>query len=703
MYVINVGKKQKNAINKKIYIYLRHENRDDNHIKKGVRIFTAIGTPTARKNIEFFMRHLFLTNTRVPAPAKRSLTCLLVNLFTCLLVYSSTLLPLMAQNVWVEAENFVQKGGWIIDPQFMDQMGSPYLMAHGKGQPVIDATTTVLFASTGVYHVYVRTYNWTSPWSKAEGPGKFQVIINGTALSPVLGSVGDAWMWQSAGTVTISKEQSTVALHDLTGFNGRCDALFFTKETAPPPASPAELAAFRYQQNPVVTQDGGSYDLVVVGGGIAGICAAVSAARSGLQVALIHNRSVWGGNNSSDVRVHLGGRVNINPYPQLGAIVSELSPSGGGNAQPAATYEDNKKKNLIETQAGLTPFLNLHVYAVVMEGNKIQSVKAKHTQTGEEFIFHAPLFADCTGDGMIGVLAGANYLTGTESKAEYGEPHAPANHSDLTMGSSVQWYALDRKTAMPFPEFEYGISFDEQSVRKTTRGDWDWETGMDLDQVEEFERIRDYGMLVIYSNWSFLKNHSTAKNTYVNHELDWVAAVAGKRESKRLVGDIVLTEQDVRNQVVYPDGTATTSWSIDLHYPNNAGGFSGTPFLSVANQSLIYGYPIPYRCLYSKDVDNLFMAGRNISVTHIVLGSMRVMRTTGMLGEVVGMAASICKRHQAKPRAVYEQYLSELKLRMMQGVGIDTDVVKKYPKYNLGEWHGNLWEEETEIPIEDHY
>jgi hypothetical protein len=181
-----------------------------------------------------------------------------------------------------------------------------------------------------------------------------------------------------------------------------------------------------------------------------------------------------------------------------------------------------------------------------------------------------------------------------------------------------------------------------------------------------------------------MKNHSSVAEQYKNSTLSWVAYVAGKRESRRLTGDYILKEQDITDKVIYPDGTAPTSWTIDLHYPDpkNTQHFPGNEFLSIAKHKPIYPYPVPYRCLYSRNVENLFMAGRNISVTHVALGTIRVMRTTGMLGEVVGMAASVCKNNQVLPRGVYEKHLDELKELMNKGAGKSD--IPDIQNYNLG-------------------
>ena len=589
----------------------------------------------------------------------------------------------ISQTIFLEAESFQNKGGWVVDQQFMDLMGSPYLMAHGMGVPVADAETTVEFPSTGEYTVFVRTFNWTSPWYDGEGPGKFQLLVNGEKTSPVLGASGSEWLWQDAGKVNISEKKVKVGLRDLTGFNGRVDAVYFTKGNTPPPNDPVALGKFRKKQLgfPKKPANAGEFDLVVIGGGVAGIAASISAARLGLQVALIHDRPILGGNNSSEVRVHLGGRISVEPFPNLGEVVKEIGPSRGGNAQPANYYEDEKKMEMVMAEDNISLFTSYRAFAVKTKGSRITEVLARHIESSKELAFTAPLFADCTGDGTIGVLAGADYAMGRESRAEFGELTAPEAADKMTMGASVQWYSADENQPVPFPIFNYGVEFNEKNTEKVTMGEWTWETGMNFDQITEFERIRDYGLLVVYSNWSFLKNFSSVKSDYTNRKLDWVAYIAGKRESRRLLGDHILKEQDITDYVIYPDASAPTTWTIDLHYPDpkNTKFFPGMEFKSIAVHKKIHPYPIPYRCFYSRNVDNLFMAGRNISVTHVALGTVRVMRTTGMMGEVVGMAASVATKNNTNPRGVYQNHLEELKTLLNKGVGkYDAENMQNY-------------------------
>ncbi|MFW5756613.1 MAG: hypothetical protein ACOCWK_08420, partial [Tangfeifania sp.] len=201
----------------------------------------------------------------------------LINAMICFLLISFSV---QSQNssVFLEAENLQNKGGWVVDQQFMDLMGSSYLMAHGMGVPVADAVTTAEFPSTGEYNVFVRTFNWTSPWYDGEGPGKFQLLVNGEKTGPVLGASGSEWLWQNAGKVNITSKKPTVALHDLTGFNGRVDAIYFTKGNTPPPNDLAALEEFRKNQPgiPKKPEDAGEFDLVVIGGGVAGTAASIS-------------------------------------------------------------------------------------------------------------------------------------------------------------------------------------------------------------------------------------------------------------------------------------------------------------------------------------------------------------------------------------------------------------------------------------------
>ena len=377
-----------------------------------------------------------------------------------------------AETLFIEAESFDDWGGWVNDTQFMDQMGSPYLLAHGLGQPVADATKSFTVKG-GTYRVFVRTMNWTARWSDAAA-GLFQVLVDGKHVGgedgAAFGTGAAEWSWRKGGVVTLAAGRHVIALRDLSGFDGRVDAICLSTDENPPELQNRPRRASSAESH----VSAGTFDFCVVGGGIAGISAAVSAARLGLTVALVHNRPVLGGNNSSEVRVHLGAWQNVPPYPRLGDVLAEYGPRKGGNARDAATYEDGRKLAIVKAEKNITLFLNEHVNGVEMrDAGRIAAVRAVNTRTGCATRIAAALFADCTGDGNLGYLAGADYRMGREAKSETGEPSAPEKADALTMGASVQWYAHDAAADAPFPVQPWMLtSINEANCSPHLRGDW---------------------------------------------------------------------------------------------------------------------------------------------------------------------------------------------------------------------------------------
>lgn len=601
------------------------------------------------------------------------------------------------ESIFIEAEHFNDTGGWVIDQQSIASMGSPYLMAHGLGIPVDDAMTSVVISQSESYRIWVRTRNWIEGEIDQNAPGKFRVIINNEPLMPLFGVGKNNWHWQDGGSVWLEAGDAEIRLHDLTGFNGRCDAILLTSDhTLIPPDDGELLRLFRDQFSTESTKEEYVFDLVVVGGGIGGISTALSAARNGCRVALVHDREVLGGNNSSEVRVGLSGSIYQDPYPRLGSLIDEFGPVGHWtlweaqndpgserskkiletikqhpekkihNAGPAGNYEDDLKLAVIKREENISPFLNTHMDAVQMDGNRIISVEATNIRDGKKVLLKGDYFVDCTGDANLGFLAGADFRVGRESKEMSNEPSAPDKEDNMVMGTSIQWYATAKEQEIFFPDCPWAVQFTEETCKHKIKGDWNWETGFFRDQVHDIEHIRDYALRVIFGNWSYLKNHSSRRDRYRNYTLNWIAYIAGKRESRRLLGEVILTETDILNQMTYPDASFTTTWSIDLHYPQYSDKFNGEPFLSKAVKQKISPYAVPYRCLYSRNIANLFMAGRNISVTHIALGSVRVMRTISMMGEVVGIAASICKERNIFPRDVYHKHLGHLTEKLLK-------------------------------------
>ena len=619
--------------------------------------------------------------------------------FTVFLVQIVVVSASRAEMVWVEAESLSGPGGWVVDQQFMDLMGSPYMLAHGLGVPVPDVKRDVEFPVAGEYRVWVRTRDWVAPWQAPGAPGKFQVLINDQPLSVTFGTEGAHWHWQDGGVVKVDRRAS-VSLHDLTGFEGRCDAILFCSDPSyVPPDGGQALTDLRAEQLGWTNQpaDGGTYDLVIVGGGIAGTSAAITAARLGLQVALIQDRPVLGGNGSSEVRVWPEGHTNLQPYPHVGDVVSELVRSkgeGDGNAKNAHVYDDRRKLDLARAEPNLTLLLEQRVNAATAEAQSVTSVVAQHTRTGQRIRVHGRWFLDSTGDEVLGALVGADFeITHTGhmgasnlwnvGAVEKNEPQIRCECEDDDP-LSLNFIASDKPA--PFPRCAWAVDLTDKPFpgRKKFRGQWGkdeplknlggwfWESGFDDDPITDMEQVRDLNLRAMYGAWDALKN---VDGLYPNHRLKWAAYIAGKRESRRLLGDLVLTGDDFRNLKPYEDRCFPCTWHLDLHSPDPKfqAGHEEEEFISVATDSSRYRYQgpywAPYRCLYSRNVNNLFMAGRDISVTHEALGAVRVMRTCGMMGEIVGMAASLCHEHDCNPRDVYQAHLDQLQELMRRGAG----------------------------------
>lgn len=560
-----------------------------------------------------------------------------------------------ADQVLVEAESFDDHGGWVLDTQFITTMGSPYLLAHGMGRPVTDATTEVQFPSMGTYHVFVRTKDWVARWGAAGTPGRFQVTVNGKPLAETFGTKGSEWFWHDGGTVEIEQANVQLALHDLTGFDGRCDAILFTKDvSAVPPNEGKILPAWRRQllglpEKPI-EKDG--YDLVVVGGGYSGMGAAISAARMGCKVALIQDRPVLGGNGSSEVRVWAQGLIRRGEFPRIGEIVDEFADKASKSPGRAEEFGDALKEAVVRAEPNIDLLLNHHAYQVEVRDNRIAAVYAFDTRTSQQKRFSGRLFADCTGHGTIGVLAGAQWDMTPEGR----------------MGMSNMWVWDELDQPVEFPETPWALDLNMQDFPypRDHHGEWFWESGFDKDAINDAEGIRDWNLRAVYGAFNAMKNRD-GRDEHRNATLQWVAFIGGPRESRRLMGDVVLTHEDIITKRKFPDGCVPSTWSIDLHYPKKqyAAKFPDNPFISIAEHDQridrMFGYPVPYRCFYSRNIDNLFMAGRNISVTHEALGTTRVMKTCGMMGEVVGKATSLCVIHDCTPRDVYSYYLDELK------------------------------------------
>ncbi|MEZ4773240.1 MAG: FAD-dependent oxidoreductase [Bacteroidia bacterium] len=555
----------------------------------------------------------------------------------------------------LEAEQFPDKGGWVVDPQFVEQIGSSYLMAHGMGVPVANAATDIKLAAKGTWHVWARTKNWVpGPWT---APGQFRIKINGEPLKNTLG-LTPGWNWEYAGEIKILSRKVHLELVDLTGFNGRCDAIYLSQVNQPPPSATEALSAWRKEKlmEPLAPEHTKTYDLVVIGGGIAGCAAAIAAAEQGLQVALIHDRPLLGGNASSEIRVH-----TLGIYGKFERILRLIDTEHYPNGSPEALVDQEKRDRNVQQYDNIDIHYNWRAYDALAKDHTILHVDARQVFTGERIRFKAPLFIDSSGDGWIGYWAGAEYSYGRESVHTYGEAWdewgelwSPEEPDNFVMGSSILWQTDMAMVPQQFPEVPWAL--EVAAEHEATAGEWYWEFSRnDLHQIEDGEEIRDHMLRAIFGSFYNAKR----KDENENYRLQWVSYLLGKRESRRLVGDHIFTFKDVINHTPFPDSVVVEERAIDVHYQQNLQDETKPDFLSEALFYRTEKYYIPYRSLYSRNISNLFMAGRCFSCSHVGLGGPRVMRTTGQMGAAVGFAASLCKKYNVGPRAIYENYLEE--------------------------------------------
>ena len=408
-------------------------------------------------------------------------------------------------------------------------------------------------------------------------------------------------------------------------------------------------------------------DFCVVGGGLAGLCAAVAAARHGAKVALMQERPMLGGNASSEVRMWVCG-AHGRDNRETGLVEELMLENLYRNPDYNYSVWDGILYELAAYQENLTLLLNCTCNDCAMEGSRIVSVTGWQMTTQSYHTVHAALFADCSGDSVLAPLTGAKTRWGRESREEFGEDIAPAAADRRTMGMSCMIQARQETHPSTFipPKWAHKYTRADLPHRLPDMDNpmenfWYLELGGEYDAIADTEWLRDELLRMAYGIWDFVKNDPELREKNANWRLDWVGILPGKRESRRYVGDHILTQHDVRAGGHFDDLVAYGGWSMDDHHP---GGFRSS------EQPTIYHpapspYGIPYRCLYSVNIDNLFCAGRNISVTHTAMSSTRVMATCATLGQAVGTAAAIAALYGLTPRGVYEQRIAELQQTLM--------------------------------------
>lgn len=585
----------------------------------------------------------------------------------------------VSSGLLIEAEDFENHGGWVLDSQFETVMGSPYLLAHGMGRPVIDASTAVAITNAGEYEVWVRTKDWAPP----HHPGRFTLSINGAVLDTIFGTNGKDWSWQSGGRIWIPEGKAELTLHDLTGFYARCDAIYLSLDgVAPPNTVDAASRAWRKAARGLPDQpiDAGIYDVIVVGGGIAGCAAALTAARLGDRVALIQDRPVLGGNASRE--------IGLSPRGTQGALLEALSArTGDGDLQAQA---------LLEAEPTATLFLGHRIVDVGVAGGRVVSVDAVQAHAGHERRFRAPMFIDCTGTAILGVLAGAKTLFGREAALEFNESYAPEVRDDMHHGNTLFFRTRMASEPISFPDVPWAIEvakdyanlsgqlvepgvengpgpavnpnspeFQFSEPTKPWMQQFPathyWEYGQWLDPYTEGEYIRDYLLRALFGTFWNVKRLEPEK--YANLEFDWVAYVAAQGEFRRYQGDYILTQNDIVDHRMLPDTLVFNDGAFCLHCAygpeESQYDFRLKDWIWDTRDKKPYG--IPFRCLYSVNIENLMMAGKHISVTHVAGSSTKFMGNGAQHGIAVGAAAHLCAQRATTPRGLYEHHLGELK------------------------------------------
>ncbi|RXZ79432.1 FAD-dependent oxidoreductase [Paenibacillaceae bacterium] len=402
-------------------------------------------------------------------------------------------------------------------------------------------------------------------------------------------------------------------------------------------------------------------NVMVAGGGISGVAAALAAARNGVKVVLCQDRPVLGGNASSEIRMHIVGSAHskrgkaLETEAREGGIMEEiLLECAVRNPQRSASMFDLILYEKCRAESNLTLMLNTAVIDASMDGNRIESITAARESTEQMFEISADVFIDCTGDGRLGKEAGAVFVTGRESSRQYGESHAGEAADSYRLGSSLLFTARNMGKPMKFIAPVWARSFTEEDLKYRSHSSWEYgywwvEFGGLLDTIADNEMIRDELLAIMMGVWDHIKNSGNHPESE-NWALDWFGFVPGKRESRRFVGKHILTQSDLEEAVHFEDVIAYGGWPMDTHPPQGIEATDNHPCQQPVT-NFVYG--IPVRSLVSSNVDNLMFAGRNISATHIAFSSTRVMATCGVMGQGAGTFAALAVKEGLLPATAW--------------------------------------------------
>jgi len=410
------------------------------------------------------------------------------------------------------------------------------------------------------------------------------------------------------------------------------------------------------------------FEVAVIGAGMAGIAAAVSAARNGAKTVLIQDRPVLGGNASSEMRV----TVNGAPQERETGIVEEiLIENWVHNKQESYPVWDHVLYNYVTREPNLTLMLNTQAIDAKMDGDKIMSAICWGLTNETEFTINAKQFIDCSGDGLLAAMAGAEYRTGREGKAEFSESYAPDKPDGWTMGDCIMMITKDMGRPMPFKAPDYAIPFDYETafkdkhrkIRQLKEGFWWVEVGHEFDIIGHREEVRHKLMAHFYGVWDYIKNsgnHPEADNL----ALDWIGSIPGRRESRRFMGDYIMTQKDILEDPHFEDAIGFGGWSLDEHNPGGIENLAEPASYFHKRSKKVY--QLPYGILYSRNISNLSFAGRNASLSHIALSSTRIIATCSMMGQAVGTASAMCIQKNVNPREIRKSHIKELQEQLLR-------------------------------------
>lgn len=578
------------------------------------------------------------------------------------------------QKIWIDALAFENTGGFIFDTQFVREMGQGYLLANGVGEPIAPASTRFVLNEEGKYRIHVRTKNWNNEYT----PDGIVVSVDGVKSEHICAEMrSQGWYWEIAGDFELTAGTHTLEVADTKGWFGRFAAVIITNDfdfTPSPEVKRLQRQRWEMLGGKPETVHLGNFDFTVVGGGVAGIVTAVAAARYGVKVAFINDRPVLGGNGSDEAHISLDGVAHKGDH-ETGIIYEIKTIKEYENLTWSQAFA-----KVVKAEKNISLFENMLVDDAVTSNGKINKLHIVNTLDLKEYTLDSEFYCDSTGDAWLGYYADALYHIGREAKHQYNEAFAPEIADGNTMSGCITKVVTDggdticsfwsqdvgEKVEFTAPNWAYKLPEGDKLGREPMyidRGEWWLETPNDYDDIWESEYVRDTMFRIATGYYDWLKNSWSGRDRVATYALKNLGTYNAKRESRRLIGDYIMTQNDFDGNAKFGDAVCYAGWNIDVHHIN--GIFSGAGGSYALNEEISVT-PMPFRCLYSKNINNLFMVGRCVSVTHIALGTCRTQLTCATMGQAVGTAVYLCKKYGVDARSVGQNHINELQQLLLK-------------------------------------